>query len=51
MVAIDPWTGEVLTLVSAPTFDPNLFAVGMSSAQFGALQCAGTTASSLTAAT
>jgi penicillin-binding protein 2 len=38
VVAVDPWTGEVLTLVSAPTFDPNLFAVGMSSAQFGALQ-------------
>jgi penicillin-binding protein 2 len=38
VVAIDPWTGEVLTLVSAPTFDPNLFAVGMSSAQFADLQ-------------
>jgi penicillin-binding protein 2 len=38
VVAIDPWTGEVLTLVSAPTFNPNLFAVGMSSAQFGAFQ-------------
>ena len=38
VVAIDPWTGEVLTLISAPSFDPNLFAVGMSSAQFGALQ-------------
>jgi penicillin-binding protein 2 len=38
VVAIDPWTGEVLTLVSAPTFDPNLFAVGMSPAQFGSLQ-------------
>jgi penicillin-binding protein 2 len=38
VVAIDPWTGEVLTLVSAPTFDPNMFAVGMSSAQFKALQ-------------
>ena len=38
VVALDPWTGEILTLVSAPSFDPNLFAVGMSSAQFGALQ-------------
>jgi penicillin-binding protein 2 len=37
-VAIDPWTGEILALVSAPTFDPNLFAVGMSSKQFAALQ-------------
>jgi len=38
VVALDPWTGEILALVSAPTFDPNLFAVGMSTAQFGALQ-------------
>jgi len=38
VVALDPWTGEILALVSAPTFDPNLFAVGMSIAQFGALQ-------------
>jgi penicillin-binding protein 2 len=37
-VALDPWTGEILTLVSSPTFDPNLFAVGMSQAQFSALQ-------------
>ena len=38
VVAIDPWTGEILALVSAPSFDPNLFAVGMSTAQFNALQ-------------
>jgi penicillin-binding protein 2 len=38
IVALDPWTGEVLTLVSAPAFDPNLFAVGMSTSQFSALQ-------------
>ncbi|MFQ5609074.1 MAG: penicillin-binding protein 2, partial [Woeseiaceae bacterium] len=38
VVAIDPQNGEVLALVSAPTFDPNLFAVGMTSAQFSALQ-------------
>lgn len=38
VVAIDPWSGEILTLVSAPAFDPNLFAVGMSQAQFSALQ-------------
>jgi penicillin-binding protein 2 len=38
VVAIDPWSGEILTLVSAPSFDPNLFAVGMSRSQFSALQ-------------
>ena len=38
VVALDPWTGEILALVSAPSFDPNLFAVGMSTAQFSALQ-------------
>ena len=38
VVALDPWTGEILALVSAPSFDPNLFAVGMSTAQFSGLQ-------------
>lgn len=38
IVAIDPWSGEILALVSAPTFDPNLFAVGMTSSQFSVLQ-------------
>lgn len=38
VVAIDPWSGEILALVSAPSFDPNLFAVGMSTAQYAALQ-------------
>jgi len=38
IVAMDPSSGEVLTLVSAPSFDPNLFAVGMSTSQFAALQ-------------
>jgi penicillin-binding protein 2 len=28
-VFMDPWTGEVLALVSTPGFDPNLFADGM----------------------
>lgn len=38
VVAIDPWTGEILALVSAPSFDPNLFAVGMSTSQFAELR-------------
>jgi penicillin-binding protein 2 len=38
VVAIDPQNGEVLALVSAPGFDPNLFAIGMSAAEFNALQ-------------
>jgi penicillin-binding protein 2 len=38
IVAIDPWTGEILALVSAPSFDPNLFAVGMSTSQFAELR-------------
>ena len=37
VVAIDPWSGDILALVSAPTFDPNLFAVGMTTAQYAAL--------------
>ena len=38
VVAIDPWNGEILALVSAPSFDPNLFAVGMSTSQYAELQ-------------
>ena len=38
LVALDPRTGEILALVSAPSFDPNLFAVGMSTSQFRELQ-------------
>ncbi|MDX1518013.1 MAG: penicillin-binding protein 2 [Woeseiaceae bacterium] len=38
VVAVDPWNGEVLALVSSPAFDPNLFAVGMTTAQFASLQ-------------
>lgn len=38
VVAIDPWTGEILALVSAPSFDPNLFAIGMSTSQYAGLQ-------------
>ena len=37
VVAMDPRSGEILALVSAPTFDPNVFAVGMSAAEFSAL--------------
>jgi len=38
VVAIDPQNGEILALVSAPAFDPNIFATGMSPSQFNALQ-------------
>jgi penicillin-binding protein 2 len=38
VVAMDPWGGELLTLVSTPSFDPNLFAVGMTTAQFAEMQ-------------
>jgi penicillin-binding protein 2 len=38
VVALDPWSGEILALVSAPTFDSNLFAVGMSTAQYAELR-------------
>lgn len=38
LVAIDPTNGEVLALISAPAFDPNLFAVGMSKTEFNMLQ-------------
>jgi penicillin-binding protein 2 len=38
VVALDPWSGEILALVSAPTYDPSLFALGMSSKQFASLQ-------------
>ena len=36
-VAIDPRTGEVLAMVSLPTYDPNLFVNGISHADFRAL--------------
>ena len=38
VVAIDPGNGEILVLVSAPAFDPNIFASGMSTDDFSALQ-------------
>ena len=38
VVALDPTTGGILALVSTPSFDPNLFAVGMSTTQYGDLR-------------
>lgn len=37
VVALDPRTGDVLALVSLPSYDPNLFAVGISAGQWAAL--------------
>jgi len=38
IVALNPKTGEILALVSAPSFDPNLFAAGMSKSQYNELE-------------
>jgi penicillin-binding protein 2 len=38
VVAIDPRTGEVLTIVSSPSYDPNPFVVGISNQAFNTLQ-------------
>jgi len=38
VVALDPGSGEILALVSTPSFDPNLFAVGMSTDEYGSLR-------------
>jgi penicillin-binding protein 2 len=37
VVAIDPWSGDVLVFASLPSFDPNGFARGISSADYRAL--------------
>jgi len=37
VVAIDPQSGEILALVSAPAFDPNIFATGMSTDDYRTL--------------
>lgn len=41
VIAIQPATGQVLALVSEPTYDPNMFVEGISSQEFQALQQAG----------
>ena len=38
VVAIDTRTGEILAFVSAPSFDPNQFPLGMSQTQYGELE-------------
>lgn len=38
VVAIDPANGDILAMVSAPTFDPNAFALGMTTSEFNVLQ-------------
>lgn len=38
VVAIDPTNGEILALVSSPSFDPNAFALGMSTSEYNALR-------------
>lgn len=38
IIAMDPRTGEILALVSSPSFNPNLFVTGISSKDYSALR-------------
>lgn len=38
IVAMDPRTGEILALVSSPSFNPNLFVTGISTTNYSALR-------------
>ena len=38
VVAVDPNNGQILALVSSPSFDPNAFATGMSPSEYNLLQ-------------
>jgi len=38
VVAINPQTGEILALISTPTFDPNLFVAGISQKDYDSLE-------------
>ncbi|MGC8516964.1 MAG: penicillin-binding protein 2 [Steroidobacteraceae bacterium] len=37
VVAIDPWTGDVIVMASSPAFNPNLFARGITEKEYRAL--------------
>ncbi len=38
VIALEPWTGDVLACASYPNYDPNRFAEGMKSGEWAALQ-------------
>lgn len=38
VVALDPWSGEVLVCASTPVFDPNAFSRGLTDAEWAALR-------------